>query len=77
MNLPEEDITLDPEWIEEQVDRLAAWEYLNRYVKHELDQPMRPHVDALVGLIHALRSDSSTPRRLVGLPALRSILDLR
>lgn len=42
MNLPEEDITLDPEWIEEQVDRLAAWEYLNRYVKHELDQPMRP-----------------------------------
>ena len=42
MNLPEEDITLDPEWIEEQVDRLAAWEYFNRYVKHELDQPMRP-----------------------------------
>ena len=42
MNLPEEDITLDPEWIEEQVDRLAALEYLNLYVKHELDQPMRP-----------------------------------
>ena len=41
MNLPEQDITLDPEWIEEQVDRLAAWEYLNRYAKNQLDQPMR------------------------------------
>jgi hypothetical protein len=42
MNPPEDDITLDPEWIKEQVDRLAGWEYLNRYVKHQLKTPMRP-----------------------------------
>ena len=28
--LDKDDITLDPEWIEEQVNRLAGWEYLNR-----------------------------------------------
>lgn len=36
------DITLDPEWIEEQVNRLAGWEYLNRRLKHQLNEPMRP-----------------------------------
>ena len=37
-----DDITLDPEWIDEQVNRLAGWEYLNRYVRHQIDKPMRP-----------------------------------
>ena len=37
-----DDITLDPEWISEQVNRLSGWEYLNRYVRHELDKPMLP-----------------------------------
>ena len=40
--LSEDDITLDPEWIKEQVNRLAGWEYLNRYVRHQLETPMRP-----------------------------------
>ena len=38
----EDDITLDPEWIEEQINRLAGWEYLNRHVRHQLSTPMRP-----------------------------------
>ena len=38
----ETDITLDPEWIKEQVHRLAGWEYLNRHVNHELDKTMLP-----------------------------------
>jgi hypothetical protein len=42
MNEPKDDITLDPEWISEQVNRLAGWEYLNRYVRHKLDKPMLP-----------------------------------
>lgn len=37
-----DDITLDPEWISEQVNRLAGWEYLNRYLSNELDKPMLP-----------------------------------
>ncbi len=39
---PEKDITTDPVWIEEQVDRLSGWEYLNRRLRHQMDKPMRP-----------------------------------
>jgi len=36
-----DDITLDPEWIDEQVNRLAGWEYLNRYVRHQIDNVIK------------------------------------
>ena len=36
----ENDITLDRNWCREQVDRLAAWEMLRRYVLHETRVPM-------------------------------------
>jgi hypothetical protein len=36
------DITLNPEWLEEQVNRLAGWEMLHRHVKHQHNLPMKP-----------------------------------
>ena len=36
------DITLGPDWLEEQIDRLSGWEYLNRYARGELDKPLKP-----------------------------------
>ena len=57
--LDKDDITLDPEWIKEQVNRLAGWEYLNRCVTHELGIPMAPQelcdkIGVYKGYIHGI-----------------------
>jgi hypothetical protein len=36
------DITLDPEFIDQQIDRMLGWEILNRYLNHQANLPMRP-----------------------------------
>ena len=43
MNLSERDCTLDPAWIEEQMDRLLGFEILTRSLKASY-QPMAPEV---------------------------------
>jgi hypothetical protein len=38
----QQDITLNPDFINEQVDRLLAWEILQRYFNGEENLPMKP-----------------------------------
>ncbi len=36
------DITLDPDFIDQQVDRLLSWEILQRYCNNQENIPMKP-----------------------------------
>jgi hypothetical protein len=36
------DITLDPEFVDQQIDRMLGWEILNRYLNHQVNIPMQP-----------------------------------
>jgi hypothetical protein len=38
----QQDITLDPEFIDQQVDRLLSWEILQRYCNNQENIPMKP-----------------------------------